>query len=60
MHPEHVLCQLSYVLIKMGAPIDARNEQGAIERVCMPYIVTLDLRLEMVFREGFEPSLAGS
>ena len=60
MHPEHVLCQLSYVLIKMGSPIDARNEQGAIERVCMPYIVTLDLRLEMVFREGFEPSLAGS
>ena len=60
MHPEHALCQLSYVLIKMGSPIDARNEQGAIERVCMPYIVTLDLRLEMVFREGFEPSLAGS
>ena len=57
--PEHALCQLSYVLIKMGSPIDARNEQGAIERVCMPYIVTLDLRLEMVFGEGLEPSFVG-
>ena len=60
VHPEHALCQLSYFLIKMGAPSGANNEQGVTVRVCMPYIVTLDLRLEVVFGEGLEPSSAGS
>ena len=44
----------------MVASMDARNEQGVTERVCMAYSVTLDLRLEMVFGEGLEPSSAGS
>ena len=59
VHPEHALCLAELSPDEIGRATDAEDEQGVTERVCMSCIVTLDLRLEMVFGEGLEPSFVG-
>ena len=58
MHPEHALCLAELSPDKIGSATDAEDEQVMKERLCS-CMVTLFLRLEMVFGEGLEPSFAG-
>ena len=46
VHPEHALCLAELSPDEIGRATDAEDEQGATERVCISYVITLDLRLE--------------
>ena len=47
-------------MIKRRTPIENLRRASDDREVGLCVIITLNLRLEMVFREGLEPSSAGS